>query len=421
MFDLDKWQEILDTVARNKLRTFLTALGVFWGIMMLVLLLGSGKGLQNGVIYNFSGFAVNSIYVWPQKTTLPYKGLRPGRNYWFDNADIDAVRNNVPEVDALAPRIQLGGWRDGNNITRKNKSGNFQVLGDYPDFIKIQPMKIVAGRYLNDLDLKEKRKVCVIGDQVRKELFEEGEEVIGAYIKVQGVYFKVIGLFNTMKNRGQDADRDLRSIYIPFTTFQYAFNYINRMGWFSMTAKPGVPAPEVEEKVRNILMARHDIFPDDKQAIGSFNAEKEAKKYMGLFYGISAFIWIVGLGTLLAGVIGISNIMLIVVKDRTKEIGIRKALGASPASIIAMVIQESVFLTTFAGYSGLVVGVGVLEGINYMMQKTGTPTGFFKNPEIDFGTALLATGLLVVAGALAGLMPAIKAVRINPITALRSE
>ena len=421
MIDIDKWQEILGALANNKLRTFLTALGVFWGIMMLVLLLGSGNGLRTGVVNNFSGYAVNSIYVWPQKTTLPYKGLKPGRYAVFRNGDVEAIKNNVPEVAVVAPRIQLGGWRDGNNVSRNNKYGNFQVMGDYPEFIEVQVMDISVGRFLNQIDLSEKRKVCVIGEQVMKEMFLTDEEPLGSYIKIQGVYFMVVGLFKSTKKRGDDADRDARTIFIPFSTFQQAFNYGDRFGWFSLKAAEGVPALIAENKVKQILMSRHNISPEDTRAIGSFNAEKEAKKFMGLFGGIQMFVWLVGLGTLLAGAIGVSNIMLIVVNERTKEIGIRKAVGATPVSIISMILMESVLLTTFAGYLGIVVGVGLLEAANYLMNHYGADSGFFKNPEIEFTTALIATGILVVSGALAGLMPALKAVSINPILALRAE
>ncbi len=421
MFDIDKWIEIFSTIWQNKLRTLLTALGVFWGIMMLVLLLGSGNGLRNGVENNFSGYAVNSIYVWPQATTKPHKGLRAGRFYSFENADVEALKEHAPEVDIVAPRIQLGGWRDANNVSRNNKYGNFQVMGDYPDFRYIQVLRLTAGRFINDLDSREKRKVCVIGEQVRMELFEPDEDPVGEYIKIKGVYFRVVGLSKSAKVRGDDADRDKRTIFIPFTTFQQAFNYGDKFGWFSLTAAQGVTAKEAEKKVKQILAARHNIDPTDARAIGSFNAEDEAKKFMGLFSGIKAFVWFVGFGTLLAGAIGVSNIMLIVVSERTKEIGIRKAMGATPLSIIGMIMQESVFLTFLAGYFGLVIGVAILEFVNFGMIRSGVESGFFLSPGIEFNTAMMATGILIVTGALAGLMPAFKAVQVNPIVALRKE
>lgn len=421
MFDIDKWTEIIATIMQNKLRTFLTILGVFWGILMLVLLLGSSTGLKNGVDNTFNGFAVNSIYIWPQETTLPYKGLKPGRYYTFRNDDIDVIKAHVPEVGILAPRIQLGGWRDANNVVRNNKYGNFQVMGDYPEYRYIEVMKIENGRYINNLDMQDKRKVCVIGEQVRQELFAENENPVGDYIKIKGVHFLVVGVFQSLKGWGEEADRDERTVYIPFSTFQQAFSYGDKLSWFALTAIPGIQAEQVEKLVKVALSAHHTISPDDEQAIGSFNAQEEAQKFLGLFIAIRIFVWVAGLVTLLAGVIGVSNIMLIVVNERTKEIGIRKALGATPASIIFMIMQEAVFLTFFAGYTGLAIGVAALEAINYAFVAFNLNTQFFINPHIDFSTAMLATSILIVAGALAGLIPAMKAIRIDPIRALRSE
>ncbi|HXH18097.1 MAG TPA: ABC transporter permease, partial [Chitinophagales bacterium] len=395
MFDFDKWEEIFATIARNKLRTALTALGVFWGIMMLVLLLGSGNGLKNGVENNFKGYAVNSIYIWPQKTTKPHRGLKPGRFYMFRNGDYEALKAQVPEVGIIAPRIQLGGWRDANNISRKNKKGNFQVMGDYPEYRQIEALEILKGRYLNNNDLAEKRKVCILGEQVVKELFLPDENPMGDYIKIKGVFFQVVGVYKTLKTQGEEADRDRRTIFIPFTTFQQAFNMGDKLGWFALTSAPGISAEKTEKKVKQLLSTRHNISQDDTRAIGSFNAEREAKRFMGLFTGIRIFIWLVGLGTLLAGAIGVSNIMLIVVTERTKEIGIRKAMGATPLSIIAMLLQESVFLTFMAGWLGLTAGVALLESVSFMMTKTGNDTGFFLSPGIDFGVAIQATVILI--------------------------
>ncbi len=419
IIDIDKWQEIFGTIWRNKLRTVLTALGVFWGIAMLVILLGSGNGLENGVKSMFGGFAINSMYVWPQKTTMPYQGLQPGRFYSFRNADVSAVKQ-LNELDVVSPRMQLGGFQNGNNISRKNKSGNYQVMGDYPDFLKIQALNITNGRFLNPLDIKDSRKVCVIGQQVYKELFEPGEDPVGDYIKIQGVYFGIVGMFTSMK-KGDEADRDGQTIFIPFTTFQQAFNRGDRFDWFAITTADGVDAEMAEKKVKTVLASQHKINPEDTRAIGAFNAQKETDKFNGLFAGIGAFIWIVGLGTLIAGAVGVSNIMLIVVSERTKEIGLRKALGAKPIAIISMIVQESVLLTTLAGYFGLVFGVGILEGVNYLMVEYDMESAFFSNPEVDFSVAVWATVVLIVAGAFAGFMPAVRAASINPIEALRTE
>ena len=411
----------MDTFSRNLLRTLFTSLAVGWGIFVLILLLGLGAGLENGVKEGFSGFAINSMYVWPQKTTVPYNGLKTGRQYSFKNTDINAIRNDVPGIDIVAPRLQLGGYGKGNNISRKVKAGNYSVYGDYPEFRYVQNVAIEKGRFINYEDLREKRKVCVIGEQVYKELFEQGEEPINDYINIQGVYFKVIGTFRSQK-KGQEALQDMTTIFTPFTTFQQAFNQGDKLHWFALTISPNANPDSTEKKVKLVLAKQHDIAPQDNRAIGSFNALLEAKKFQGLFGGINAFIWIVSFGTLLAGGVGISNIMLIVVTERTKEIGIRKAMGATPWSIIAMILQESVFITFIAGATGLILGVGLLALIDYLMHQ-GPPAKnmFFANPTVDFWVAVYATLVLVFIGLLAGLMPALKAVSINPIKALRTE
>lgn len=421
LFDFDGFLEIFDTISRNKLRTLITTFGVVWGMMMLVLLLGAGKGLENGMQERFSGFTVRSMYVWSQRTTLPYNGLKPGRYYRFDNADVTALENEVEEINIVAPRAQLGGWQDGKNVSRKNKFGNFSVMGDHPLYEKLQPMNIYTGRFVNEDDLSDKRKVCVIGEQVRKELFADNEEPVGDYIKIQGVYFRVIGVFKSKKNQGQEADRDNRTIYIPLSTFQQAFNYGDKINWFALGIADGYTGDEAEEAVKETLFARHNVNPNDTRAIGSFNAEKEAYKYLGLFKIIRIFIWFVGIGTLLAGAIGITNIMLISVSDRTREIGVRKALGAKPFSIVLMIVQEAILITSFAGVLGLTIGVLGLELMNKGLAESGAESQFFTNPEVDFRVAVISVVIIIFVGVLSGLLPAIRAVSINPIQALKTE
>ena len=294
-------------------------------------------------------------------------------------------------------------------------------MGDYPEWNLIDPVVVNNGRFLNHADLKEKRKVAVIGNKVLEVLFAPGDQPIGQYIQIQGIYFQVVGVFkpkNTGVNFGGDKER---SIFIPLTTFQRVYNWGDVIGWFAFTSKPGTPASVVEEKASTLLKRRHSVSPDDPQAIGSFNMEKEYNQMTGLFAGINGLIWIVGIGTLMAGVIGISNIMLVIVKERTKEIGIQRAIGAKPWNIITQIITESVFLTTFAGYVGLVIGIGILEGVNYLLVSSGTEANSFKNPNIDFNMAITALVILVISGAVAGLIPARKAVCIKPIVALRYE
>jgi putative ABC transport system permease protein len=422
MFDRDRWQEIFHTLKKNKLRTFMTAFGVFWGIFMLVIMLGSGRGLKNGIISGMGDFATNSVFVWTQQTTMPYKGFPRGRRFFFRNDDIQAIRDNIPEIKYLAPKIQ--GWSSGdgtNNTVRNNKTGAFSILGDYPEWNKIDPMNMLEGRFINELDILEKRKVAVIGTRVREILFEKEENPVGQYIQIKGIYFMVIGVFSPLNTNINFGGEKEQSIFLPLTTLQKTYNYGDIVGWFSITSQDNVKASVVEEKVMSLMARRHTIHPDDKEAFGHFNLEEQFSKMNGLFSGINGLIWIVGIGTLLAGVIGISNIMLVIVKERTKEIGIQRALGATPAYIMFQIVTESIFLTSLAGYIGLVIGVGLVEGINYALVKFAVENEMFKHPEVDFNMAIRALVILVFAGALAGLIPARRAVLINPIDALRTE
>ncbi len=420
MFDYDKWQEIFGTIRKNKLRTFLTMFGVFWGIFMLMILMGSGNGLENGVTREFKGWAANSGFLWSNRTTMPYNGLQPGRYINFKNDDAEALLANVKGLEYLAPRLNLQSWDSGNNISRKDKSGSFRVNGDYPEYQQVQKVDIAEGRHLNDLDMKERRKVAVIGRNVREVLFAPEENPIGDFITINGIYFKVVGVFQS-KRRNEQAKFDEQTIFTPFTTFQQAFNRGNEIHWFAFTAKPGVAVSEVEKEMKKVINERHNIHPDDKAALGSENLEEEFGQVSRLFNGIDVFVWIVGIGTLLAGVIGVSNIMLIIVKERTKEIGIRKSLGATPASIIGLIIQEAIFITLLAGYVGLCFGILILSGISWAMEKFQLDSGMFSNPEVNIYTALLSLVVLVLGGALAGLIPALKAASVNPIEALHSE
>jgi putative ABC transport system permease protein len=420
IIDIDKWHEITSVLKKNKLRTFFTAFGVFWGIFLLVIMMGSGNGLRNSIMEGFGGMATNSFFMWTQRTTIPYKGFPRGRWYNFRNSDTQALKDNIPEIKLIAPRLQAWGFRgQGDNVVRGDRSGAFDIFGDTPDYNEIMPMNIYKGRFINEIDLKEKRKVIVIGQQVYTEMFEAGEEPIGEYLRLQGVYFKVIGV---AKSRQQgNAERDERSIYMPFSTLQKTYNLGDRVGWYSITAVDGVPASKVEEEAKALIRKRHNIDPKDDRAVGSWNMQKEFDKFTNLFTGIRILVWIVGTGTLFAGVVGVSNIMLIVVKERTKEIGIERAIGATPRTIISQIILESVFLTTMAGYIGLVLGVGLLELVNYMMVANNASTDMFSHPEINFNMAMTALGVLVVSGIFAGLIPARRAVKIRPIEALRDE
>lgn len=420
LFDRDKWTEIFHALSKNKLRTFFTAFGVFWGIFMLVIMLGSGKGLKNGVNQGMGDMANNALFVWTQATTEPYKGFPRGRRFNFNNGDTRALRENITELEFIAPRLQIFGGRGNNNVVRGERTAAYRIQGDYPDMNKIDPVNIHNGRFINQLDIENKRKVVVIGTRVKAEMFENGEDPIGEYLRIRGVYFRVVGVFSSRKN-DQQAERENQQIFMPFTTLQQTYNMGDIVGWYSMAAYKDISASVTLEKVKKLLRERHSISPTDERALGSFNVETEFRKMENLFAGINGLIWIVGIGTLLAGVIGVSNIMLIVVKERTKEIGIQRAIGATPLAVKSQIVLESVFLTTLAGYIGLLLGVGILELINYMLVEFGASTDMFARPEVDFDKAITALVILIIAGAFAGLIPARRATQLKPIDALRDE
>ncbi len=416
IFERDNWQEIFATIRKNKLRTFLTMLGVFWGIFMLVIMLGAGNGLRNGIMKDFGGTATNSFYIWTQTTTKSYKGMKPGRNFNYNLDDYKALLQ-IPELDVVSPMNQSGGYEGESNVVHGLKSVAAQIQANYPNTTQIAQVKISEGRFLNDNDIKESRKICVIGPRIAETLYKKDEKVIGSYIRINGVYFKVVGL-TAIGAAGDEGRQQAQRISVPFSSFQKAFNFGDVVGWFAIKSKDNVSAEVSEKKVMAILKERHKIAPDDLKAIGHFNLEAEYNKLQGLFIGISFLIWIVGIGTLLAGVIGISNIMLIVVKERTKEIGVKRALGAVPSQIIGQIVIESVFLTSIAGYFGLVCGVFILEALDAAIGNSGE---MFTNPTVDLNVALVALTVLIVSGALAGLIPASKAIAIKPVEALRTE
>lgn len=420
MFDLDRWQEIYHVLRKNKMRTFFTAFGVFWGIFMLVVMMGSGNGLRNGVTEGMADFATNSVFIWTQPTTLPYKGLPRGRNYKFNNDDLDALKKEVPEMEHIATRISVYGDQ-GNNVLHGIKGGSFNLFGDLPDWCKIDPVTVLQGRLLNDTDVKECRKVAVIGNRVQEVLFAKAENPIGQYIRIKGIWFQVIGVFKPKNQNINFGGDKQQTIFMPFTTVQRAYNFGNSLDFFAVTAKKGFSAATVGEKAVKLLKRRHTIAPNDDQAVGNFNLEEIFKQVGSLFMGIDFLVWIVGIGTLLAGVIGISNIMLVIVKERTKEIGIQRAIGAPPAKIISQIVMESVVLTTIAGFVGLTLGVGLLQLINTAIGTGNGDRQMFKNPSIDFNLAITALSILIISGALAGLIPAIRAIKVRPIDALRYE
>jgi putative ABC transport system permease protein len=413
MLDLDKWSEIWSTVRRHKLRTALTAFGVFWGIFMLVVLLGAGKGFRNGVEKEFS-VAKNAIFVWTQRTSVPYMGLKAGRFIQLTNDDVQAIEREVPEAAFILPRCELRGTF---TVQVPPKSGSFTVKGEYPGYPAVQALDLQQGRFVNEMDIRERRKVAIIGNRVVEVLFE-GADPMGKYVNIKGIYFRVVGVFKG-SGRPEEAQQNAQTIFIPLTTLQVAFNQVNKVDYFAFIPKPGIRSAVVETKVKEVLRRQHKVAPTDDRAFGSANVEEEYARVQGLFTGISGFSWLVSIGTILAGIIGVSNIMLIVVKERTKEIGIRKALGATPWSIVSLIVQESIVLTAVAGMIGLLMGTALMAGISTLI--AGQDMGFFANPQVDVGVALTAVVLLVSAGALAGLVPATIAAQVQPVVALKDE
>jgi putative ABC transport system permease protein len=413
---LDSWQEILAALGRNRLRAFLTACGVFWGVFMLMLMLGLGHGLENGTRRNLGGMVNRGVFVIPQRTTKAYRGLQPGRQVRFRNDDIQAL-SQVRGIDEVAPRLRLSEWRGGANVVYGTTVGSFNVMGDYPAYLHVEPMALTRGRYINPIDLTESRKTAVIGSEARRVLMA-ATDPIGKYIKVRGIYFEIVGEV-TSEEAGNAGDRIRSSVFVPFSTFQRVFNQRDRVGWFALTANDQIPAQEVEKNVRRVLIARHRIHPEDEQSITSYNVAEKFFQLQSLFRGIELFVWFVGTMTLLAGMLGVSNILLITVKERTREFGIRKALGATPATIVAMVIKEAVALTSIAGYLGIALGVGLLAVLERALDAMkGAPLA---RPEVDFRAAVVATVVLVFSGAAAGIIPARHAARISPVEALRAE
>ncbi len=410
MIRLDVWQEIFDTVRHNMLRTALTGFAVAWGIFMLVVLLGSGRGLEQGVDYQFRDDAVNSVWVFPGQTSVSYKGLQPGRDLQFDNQDYDEVTTRVPGVEYSSARYWIFGSQQ---VNYKNENGSYTIRAVHPGHKVLERTKVIRGRYLNELDLRQFRKSAVLGTLVANALFH-AEDPIGRRIRIGGISFQVVGVFD---DEGSEREREF--IYLPISTAQRTFNGANRVNQILYTTGDASLATSLKMvgATRRILAVNHTFDPEDQRAVYVNNNVENYQRIVALMSAIRLFVWVVGIGTLLAGVVGVSNIMLVAVRERTREIGIRKALGATPASIVGLVLQESVLITAVAGYLGLVLGVLALEGLAQAIPDAA----YFRHPQVDLKVAASATVLLVVAGAVAGFFPARRAAAIRPIEALRDE
>ncbi|MBT8321333.1 MAG: ABC transporter permease [Eudoraea sp.] len=418
MFNRDRWKEILEVLTTNWFRTVLTAFGVFWGILILIILLAAGKGLENGVKADFGDTATNSMYMWTRSTTKAHEGLPKNRRFNFKLEDVRAIKENIPNLRYVSPRNQLGGFRGSNNVVRGLNTGAYNVYGDYPEIIKQEPMKITSGRFINNNDIDDKRKVAVIGNGVQNELYELGEEVLGTYIKIQGVNFMVIGTYK--KNTNNQGEEGEKQIFIPFTSFAQAFNTANRVGWMAITAEDQYPISDVKMDIIGLMKKRHKVHPEDSRAIGYNDVYEDFSRVERLFAALQLVAYFVGTLVLLSGIIGVSNIMLIVVKERTKEIGIRRALGEAPWSIKKQILMESIFLTIMSGMLGIAVGALFIYGINALIEASG-PVDMFMNPSVNLGVVVIALTILVIAGLLAGYIPAQSAIKVKPIEALRTE
>lgn len=414
LLDVDQWQEIFESLRRHKLRTLLTGFGVFWGIFMLVNLLGAGKGLKHGADANM-GRATNSVILWAGRpTSIPFRGLTTGRRVALSDADVLALKEKIPEIALVSPRNGMGT----QFTSYQDKGDSFEINGIIPEQQHIRGYELVEGRFLNQLDQLERRKVIVIGERVKEVLFGDSGVLIGESVKILGVSFTVVGVMKPSALNSW-AQQDNSKILLPHSTIRKAYNHGDRIHSMYIVPKPGVSSYDMEKKIITTLQEKHKIHPKDLGVIGSYNTQKDFDRINGLFSGITIFSWFVAIGTIIAGAVGVGNIMLISVKERTREIGIRKALGATPASLIGGIILESLVITLFSGYLGLVAGVLSVELLDRVASNSNGGYGTFLNPEISFSTAFFAIAVLLAAGVLAAVLPAKKAASVDPVIALQ--
>lgn len=416
MFFGEQLEEIFLTIRRHKLRSFLTGFGIFWGIFMLLILLGIGDGIKNGINSQFKGYVYNCFFVWGGKTSIPYQCMNPGRRVGLTNHDLTLIKENIEGIVSLNGTANL---RTEFSINYRKNSSSFPILGNLPDLMKIGHISIVNGRFINVLDCRDKRRIAVIGQRVKALLFG-AIDPIGKNIDISGVPFKVVGVFNSEKDLGSGRD-PTEYVHVPLPVLQQIFNMGNQVHWIGARVRSDMDAAIVEKKTVQYLRNRHKVSPSDRRGVRSWNTVEKYRKTVKLLKGINILIWIVGIGSITAGIVGISNIMFIVVKERTQEIGIRKAMGATPFSIVRLILKESILVTMLSGYLGLISGVVVIETVKYLMGRYHIQSEFFQNPQINFKAALLALVLLGVSGVLAGLAPAYRAASVNPIEALKGE
>ena len=418
LFDKDTWQEIFSSIEQNKVRTIITVIGVLWGIFLYIVLSGAAKGIDNGFERQFERISSNSLFVWGQSTSVPYDGFKTGRWINFKLSDVTALKNRIPEIQHIAPRNSSGVFGGSKaQLVNGQKKGSYNIYGDFPIYTTIATKTIFdGGRFINESDIIAKRKVCVIGERTQQELFKEGESPIGKFVRINGIHFRIIGVTKFVDGGGPGNDGD---IYIPFTTYQRLYNTGEYVDFLLVAAYPTADIVQVETDIRAILKELHHVSPEDKRALGGFNIGKMFKQITQFASGMTFLSMVIGLATIIGGIIGIGNILLISVKERTKEIGVRRAIGATPKEIRTQIMLESVFLTVIAGIIGIILGALVLSRIN-MATKDMTDYPF-TNPTVPITYILGALFLMVVLGTLIGLIPAHRAVSIKPIDALREE
>ncbi len=418
ILDLDSFHEIWQTITRNKTRSLLTAFGVFWGILMLVIMAGLGRGLAAGIMGGLESFPSNSAFFFPNRTTIPYKGFAKGRWWQMDNSDIEAVRSIVPSTRYIGGAV-FGPWATDNNVVRGSRSGSFRVMGLPPDYQYINPTKIIAGRFINDIDIREARNVCVIGLKILNDMYRPGEDAVGSTIRVNGVYYTVVGVVQTGSDKINIFGSMDEMVCLPVTTMQRADDRGDKIDVLMLTIDGKTDINPVMADVSKFIKRRHMVSPDDEIAMDTFNLKQIFDVFSMLELAINVLIWIVGIGTLLAGVVGVSNIMIVTVRERTQEIGVRRALGATPSAIIRQIMAESFVLTVISGLAGLIAGVGILVAVSQYIKLN--PSDFFAPPQISFGAAVAALIVLVIFGLFAGFLPSKRALEIKAIDALRDE
>ncbi|MDR2894971.1 MAG: ABC transporter permease [Alistipes sp.] len=420
-FDTDSFQEIWATITRNKFRSIATGFGVFWGLFMLIVLIAVGNKLKQGMMSQVQGVSENSVLFMTQRTTEAYKGYRKGRYWSLDVRDIDLIRERSNTVKDISPML-FGGGGDRNTV-RGMKSGTYQFSGVYPTYFDMMPTRVDSGRRFNEMDVAERRKVCVIGEAVYETLFDPGENPLGEFIRMDGIYFQVVGVIGGGNGGIQIGGPIEEQIFLPFTTAQMMFRRDDGFEILMCTTRDGVAASELETEIRALVGNAHGISPTDNGALMTLNLEEMFKMFRGLFTGINILMWIVGLGALFSGIIGISNIMLVTVRERMREIGVRRALGAKPTDIIVQIMSESFVLTAIAGMMGFLLGVATSLGVEKMSMggDGGPPVTLISEPLVSFDLALAAMAVLVASGVVAGLLPAMKALTIKAIDAIRDE